>query len=318
MSNSNTAKILIVGCGQLGSRHLQSLSLVQRNLDIHIVDPFQESLDKAQLLFKASENFKQNISAHTSLTEIKNTHFDVTINASTSQRRLEILKNMRELEILSGFLVLEKVLFQSTSALEEARQFIDASKTWVNCPRRMYPFYQDLKTSIQGKIKANFQGPNWGLACNSVHYIDLIQYLTDEMPVALKTENLKNQVYPTKREGYIEFYGTITVEFDGGSQLELTCTEEPCDFQLEIKGQNLKYINQETQGTSTLNDKNIPIRAPYQSELTAILVEKLLSSGKCDLPTYSESQLAHTVMIQSLLKHYQKITNSSAKILPIT
>ncbi len=314
----NAAKILIVGCGQLGSRHLQSLSLVQRDLDIHIVDPFQESLTKAQGLFKTSEKFKQKLSAHTSLEEIKNTHFDVAINASTSQSRLEILKTMKQLEILSDFLVLEKVLFQNLSDYIEAKNYIDESKTWVNCPRRMYPFYQDLKSSVHGKVKAKFQGTNWGLCCNSVHYIDLIQYLTNEKPINVRTEKLQKKVYPTKREGYIEFFGSIMVEFDKGSELELTCLEEPIEWQLQIQGSNLDYISQELKGTSTLNQKDIPIRSQYQSELTAVFVEKFLSSGKSDLPTYQESQMAHTALIQNLLKHYQEVTNSNKTTLPIT
>ncbi len=314
----SAAKILIVGCGQLGSRHLQSLALIQRDLDIHIVDPFQESLDKAKLLFKPSEKFRQNLSTHTSLDEIKNTRFDVTINASTSQSRLEILKNMKALEILSNFLILEKVLFQNISDYSEALNFIDDSSTWVNCPRRMYNFYQDLKSSIQGPIQAKFQAANWGLCCNSVHYIDLIQYLTGEKPLNINTEKLKKEVFPTKREGYIELYGVVAVEFDGGSTLELTCTEEPTEWQLEIQGKNFSYVNQEPKGTSVLNQKHIPIRAPYQSELTAIIVEKLLSTGKCDLATYKESQLAHVLLIRNLLEHYRKITKLNIDTLPIT
>lgn len=317
MSHSNTAKILIVGCGQLGSRHLQSLALVERNLEIHIVDPFQESLDKAQVLFKASESFTQNLVAHSSLSQIKNSKFDITINASTSQGRLDILRSMKQLEILSDFIVLEKVLFQNLTAYDEAQRYMNESKTWVNCPRRMYPFYQDLKLTVSGPVHAKFQAANWGLCCNSVHYIDLLQYLTNEKPIRVNT-NLKNKVYPTKREGYIEFYGTISVEFNSGSQLELICTEEPCEWQLEIKNDKINYISQEVQGISTLNQKSIPIRAPYQSELTAIFVEQFLSSGSCDLPTYSESKLAHTTLIDSLLSHYQKITKTTTNTLPIT
>ena len=126
---SKKAKILIVGCGQLGSRHLQSLALVKRDLEIHIVDPYQDSLLKAQSLFKAPENFSQTLYAHTSLSETKNSHFDVTINASTSQSRLEILKNLKQFEILSDFLVLEKVLFQNISDYTEAIKYLDLHKT---------------------------------------------------------------------------------------------------------------------------------------------------------------------------------------------
>ena len=44
--------VLVIGAGQLGSRHLQALKLVQNDLSISVVDPFQASLDVAKERFE--------------------------------------------------------------------------------------------------------------------------------------------------------------------------------------------------------------------------------------------------------------------------
>ena len=43
-----TKKILIAGCGQLGTRHLQSLAKAGEAFIIDLLDPFVDSLNKAK------------------------------------------------------------------------------------------------------------------------------------------------------------------------------------------------------------------------------------------------------------------------------
>lgn len=73
------------------------------------------------------------------------------------------------------------------------------TKCWVNHPRRMYPFYQELRQKLK---KANFSisGGDWGLACNGLHFLDLISYLSSSNDFKLNTDFLDKQLKETKRK----------------------------------------------------------------------------------------------------------------------
>jgi hypothetical protein len=62
----------------------------------------------------------------------------------------------------------------------------------------------------------------------------------------------------------------------------------------------------------------IPGRIPYQSEVTGGLVETLLETGSCTLPTLDQSAQIHSVFLRSLLSHWQSHVNACATEVPIT
>ena len=57
---------------------------------------------------------------------------------------------------------------------------------------------------------------------------------------------------------------------------------------------------------------------PYQSEMTHIWVNDILSKGYCDLPTYSNSSTLHLELIRVFTEHLKKITGKINNVCPIT
>ena len=55
-------------------------------------------------------------------------------------------------------------------------------------------------------------GENWGLSCNSLHFIDLICYLTDSNIISINTSGVSDKIMSSKRAGFIEFTGSIDVK----------------------------------------------------------------------------------------------------------
>ncbi|WP_262055335.1 Gfo/Idh/MocA family oxidoreductase, partial [Legionella pneumophila] len=76
-------KIVIIGAGQLGSRHLQSLNLLNQEIEIDVIDPSLESLETAKNRFDATiQDVKHKISYSQSLPNHQT--IDIAIIASTA------------------------------------------------------------------------------------------------------------------------------------------------------------------------------------------------------------------------------------------
>jgi predicted dehydrogenase len=120
-------------------------------------------------------------------------------------------------------LILEKVLFQQASSYERILDLIRSTGTraWVNHPRRMFPHYRSLKKALRSTPAAPlvFQvtGTSWGLGCNALHLLDLISFLTDSPLLQVETNWIDPVIHDSKREGHIEFTGTLKATFGDDS-----------------------------------------------------------------------------------------------------
>ena len=105
----------------------------------------------------------------------------VTIIATTAGIRAIVTQKLLEKNKVKH-IIFEKVLFQKVEEYHCVDMLLNRYKTrgWVNCPRRIYPTYQNLKELLFGEESVDMEvvGNGWGLACNSVHFIDLYAYLT--------------------------------------------------------------------------------------------------------------------------------------------
>ena len=85
--------------------------------------------------------------------------------------------------------VLEKILAQSSSRITETEREIGSSgsSSWVNTLRRLMTWHQQIRNNLHdlpGPYQLTIVGGGWGLACNSIHFIDFIAWLTDSTLLA--------------------------------------------------------------------------------------------------------------------------------------
>lgn len=312
--------ICIIGAGNIGSRHLQALAKVSNPLNIQIVDPSPDSLALAKTRYEEiTPKKKHQLTFYRHLEEIKS-NIDIAIIATTSNIRYAVTKQLLE-QVNVKHIIFEKILFDKFDDYQNIAKLLTQKKVkaWVNCSRRTMPFYRSLKEAIQReKIQYIISGSEWGLACNAIHLIDHMAYLTDCYDFKIDTTNLNPNLIDSKRKGFLELTGTILVNFKDGSFGSFTCYptgNSPTIMQilsakfrcLTLETENKSYIS-----TPKANWKwklqNTPML--YQSEMTNNAVSSLLTSGSCQLTTFELSSKLHLQLFEPLLKF---INSHSAK-----
>jgi len=218
-------KIAIIGSGQIGSRHLQALSLIDRPVSIQVVDPDQNSIKMAQERFSQVQS-TGNVNH---IEYLKNTDelsecLDVVIVATSSNVRRSVLEKLLHYKKVQ-YLILEKVLFQKIEDLYFVQNLLvkKGTKSWVNCSRRMVPFYQKLKEKFNNTHILNYtvSGSKIGIGCNAIHYLDMFAYLSKQNNLKLFSNQLDKNIITSKRKGFIEFTGTLYGNLSANNQFVL-------------------------------------------------------------------------------------------------
>lgn len=318
--------VAVIGAGQLGSRHLQGLSLVNFPCIFYMVDPFQESLLRArQRMEEMPPN--DNVVDLIALTDIDGLpkRVDLAILATTADIRLTILEQLLS-HCKVSYLVLEKVLFQREIDYVTAGQLLEShgAKAWVNCPRRMYDIYRDVKHFFSNDLIQYMQvhGGDWGLGCNGIHFADLFNYLTGEIVGIYDATQLNRGTYPSKRAAFVEFGGSLSGQ-SSTAHFSLTAQHGSNSRHLiMIRGEKHSCLLDEQAGQIWFLDEingwhNASFTTPYQSQITGNVAMEILQSGSCYLPDYNTSVAIHLPFIRVLNQHLSVIDVNVA-VCPIT
>ena len=71
-----------------------------------------------------------------------------------------------------------------------------------------------MKNKITGQFKLIYQYSEWGLGCNTIHFLDLFGFFLKTNKIKVSHSNLDNKIYKSKREGYLEFKGSLELTFN--------------------------------------------------------------------------------------------------------
>lgn len=314
--------VVIIGVGKLGARYLQGLLKISLNLDITCVDPSKKSLDYAQSLIEDEGlHLLEKIRFLTSYPTYLN-YIDLVIVATSSNVRLKTIEKVVECSRVR-YWILEKVLVQSLIDLNKLRKLLDNSASaWVNTSRRSMSWYKNIKKTFnfQKPLKFVFQGNGWGIACNSIHFIDLVSWWTGETIVNIDTRCLDTVWYESKRLGYYDVIGKLAAKFSGNSSLELIDKDD-------VKNPPILFINSydkkgevhEQNGyAKNFDGTKILGNIEFQNTFTHSLVENILKFGNCDLPTFLESFHQHKIFIPAMLDHWNRQQKRAVTSVPIT
>jgi predicted dehydrogenase len=322
--------LLLVGAGQIGSRHLQSCLKFHEKLEIYVVDSSEESLAISKS--RASEIdslINHEVYYVTELDSINELKFDFLIIATGAGPRLSILNNVLERFTIKSA-ILEKILFQTLDAYISASRIISEKKVnaFVNCPLRVYPFFKEIKEKYITKgssVVLNYRGGEWvGLGCNSIHYLDLLNFLTDENVIEIDVGFLDKEIKNSKREGNVEFTGIVEGTYSSGSKITIeSIAGSDMNSTIEILSNGFGILIDELTGGFRIYKGEILIEEAsydvlYQSDLTHLMLEQIEKTESCELIDFHDSVKLHQEFISKLLEHYNKISGNGAKTLPIT
>lgn len=281
--------LLLVGAGQIGSRHLQSLARLDPPAHVVVVEPSAQARVVAQQRW--SEAGGSN--SVTFVPEIPEGAFEFALVATTAKVRREAIERLLARAAVR-FLLLEKVLFQKLEDYDSVGALLKQRRVpaWVNCAQRYWPMFRKAKQAYAagGPIELQVDGANWGLGCNAIHNLDLLPFLTGETAMRLSAR-LDPGTVSAKRPGFIEFTGTLVAEDRFGNRVTQTSRREgDAPFDMRLTGPGM---------TLTLADAAVP----RQSELTRVVVRQLLDASSCELPSYAESAAVHQQMLKVFLAH---------------
>ncbi len=325
-------KIAIIGVGQLGSRHLQALTMTNMNIDIELVEPYRPMQKTALERYEQMPENKK-INSITFLEDISglSNNLDLVIVATTANVRRVVVDELLNTKSVRN-IILEKVLFQN---YEDYDHFTSRFKelyinVWVNHPRRLFSFYdqflEELKKSSQ--ISYHVQGGEWGMACNALHFLDHIQMMqSDNNPnIDIDTTMLIPAVIESKRKGCYEVYGTLSGQIGNGS-FSLTCTKgEVLPTTISIMADTVRIIVDEYKGIAMYASKDNEWKweqyeakiVSFQSELTGIVTDEIILNGSCNLPTYNDASSLHKPFIKTIQDKIESTLGKEFGLCPIS
>jgi predicted dehydrogenase len=318
-------RILIIGAGQLGSRHLQALSSVANPLTIDVIDPNGDSLAIAKERFEAMPNNH----SHSIHTEIPgHLTVDIAIIASGAKVRRKIIEQLLASNSVKYF-ILEKILFSSREDYEAVGKLLNAhhASAWVNCCMRMMPAYSKIQTIFNNKsIHYSVTGSQYGLITNAIHYLDHAAWLSGCTEFTLNTDFLDVDTQASKRPGYLELSGTLLAQYKNGSLAKLHASKQgSAPVQIEINSDENRFISHEWQqrawhasASQEWKWEECEAKIPFQSEMTSQVVSDLIKTGQCPLTPFSESAAIHLQLLEPLKLFLQKQGITSEVEYPFT
>ena len=323
--------IAIIGCGQIGSRHLQALSLIKEGAIIYLVDNSPESIDISKERFEQvvnkekRENFKIKVRR---INEIES-DIDVAIIATSSLNRAMLTKELIEHNNIK-YIIFEKFLFQNRSDYSEIQSLLKEKsiKAWTNewmCFTKA--FQKIIKWVLDGSGIEIVVSGTFGLGCNAVHFIDILDFISNrEVRFTNIKSNLDSNVVKSKRSGFYEVNGEIAIE-NGANKLLIRSEDKKADGIINFTftcGQ--KIVESEfSMGVMKCSFKEAgqldfdkEYYVPPQSQMTDKVVLDIVSSGQCDLPLYERSAIHHKIILDLLDSHIRNNSDWSGEGCPIT
>ena len=319
-------KIVLIGCGNIGSRHLQAVIKVKGVTSVEIVEPNIKSQKTAKLRLNKIEfnKLKQKIFWHKSLSTIKN-QSDLVIIATNSKGRVNLIQKL--LQLGHRKFIVEKMVCQSAEEYKKLLFLFKKfnAKGWVNTNRRYFKSYQNIKTKFANleNIHLSVFASNSGLGTNAIHFLDLFSWLAEDYKIKLNGEFLENTIVENKRGGnFKEFLGTI-IGFSKNSFVSLTFFPAKKEsFLIKIYGENRYAIIDELKEQSHFIDKKVKVKINgkfgHTSELTTKIIQDIFSKDNCLLPTLKDSSYLHKELFRIFNKHLKKTLNKDVKLCPIT
>ena len=322
--------ITIVGGGEIGSRHLQALCHLNNLTRIDLVDPSNNSLQIAQNRYKKTISPDKRcieLHCHNNLDSLPGT-LDLVIIATNSTVREEALREITG-KCSVKHLILEKILFQRKEQYLEVEKFLKESSipTWVSCWMRTTDLFKQIKAAINfnNLIHIKVEGSQWRMGTSSLHFMDLFLYFTGCDDFKFTETQLSNELIDSRHKGCQEFKGRMMGENSRGDTLSLICLgpeDNPPTIEIVNGTESYKITGLDGEvgfeSTNDLSDLIGQATLPYQSQLTNIWVDDILSRGSCALPTYAESMPLHLELIRVLTNHLEKITGKEIDACPIT
>lgn len=309
-----SASIAVVGCGNIGSRALQALAKLDRPATIHVVDPVPASLARArERVAELGPAAKAQI-VYAESTAALPEAIDLALVATCADTRRGTVEALLD-RARVRFLILEKFLFQRADdyAAVGERLTNAGTRCWVNLVRRAWPGYRALKRALAGERRLEMQavGPDFRLASNAVHYIDVYAFLAGERVSALDAGGIDPEPMASKRAEFRELSGILRGVGAAGRRVTLASHRgSRLPFVIQFFTPELHWIVRELERKAWCASAETgwdwqerDFAALDMSAMTGVYAE-ILARGTSALPTYAESAVDHLNLLAVYNRHW--------------
>lgn len=316
-------RILIAGCGQIGSRHLQAIATLPQVQEVEIFDPQPEALALGRERLAEVSDRAQNIKYRwlLSLDEISSGG-DLCIIATQAKGRADLVEQI----VACGYhkFILEKLVTQSIADYERLLAFADNENlsVWVNMKSRVHPIWKHVKSRIEPGEPLNFSsiGGNHGLANNGVHMADLFVFFDGIDKIESAGSQIDPILHQSKRgSGVYDLSGTLFGYSGHDSHFTLSFLSSHSNSGLNIV-MTSRYrwvVDQMTreafEGVAEEDWMLRPISFEGDlaiSRMTIDFAADILQLGRCELPTLIESFPAHSFILPQLLPIFSQLLDT--------
>lgn len=309
-------KVVIVGFGSIGYRYFEAINRIKLlKIKIFLVDPNIKTLMK-------NYNLDQKKLKHSDNLKIIPKKINLCIVSTTCNKRYELIKDLIKITNFQN-LIIEKPLTQSPAELQRLNKVLNKKKNvWVNTDRRCLDIYKFIKSKIKNskKISMEVVGNSWGICCNSLHFVDLFNFLTNKSLDKIE-EKSKLKWFPSKRKGFYDLdHGEIKLKFEKHDLfLKSKKKASQKNINIIIKYEDKIFLIKEKLNKIELKYNNDIIF--FKNEFTSVkmigIIKRILLYKKSNLPTYIKSSKLYHPLIKFFLKKWQSKFPDSRKV-PIT
>ncbi len=323
-------RILLVGCGQIGSRHLQAVSCLKEVGYVDVVDCHDGSLAMGQTRLKdVSDANPAIVYRWIKVVDSSSQGADLCIVATSARGRFELIKEIFEKTGVSQFII-EKLVSQSLSEYQGLMVFAQQHdlKIWVNCPTRAFRIHQYIKSKMDSNQPFVFSqiGGNFGLACNGIHYADLFLFYAGAGEIQSAGAVIDPILHPSKRgKDFFDLSGVLTGYSSNGSKMILayardhvlpdvvTIMTKQARFMVDIIGgwAQESAAGESWQKIDVASNTNV-------SYTTKVFCTDIFSRRTCALPTLEECWPAHQYILTELLPHFNQLLKTENQFCPAT
>ena len=324
------ARVLIVGCGELGSRHLQAVAALPEVTTIDVVDPRPEALERGrQRLAEAADRAPALAVRWLTTLPQDQCAAALCIVATRAEQRCALVQQVATQLGVRQFLI-EKVVGQSVAEIEALSAFANERGLliWVNCKARAYPFHQRAKQRFVAGEPISFSviGGNHGLASNGLHLVDLFAFYDGCRHLENAGSVIDPILHRTKR-GLYDLSGTLHAVSEHGSHLTLSYAADHEQSELiMVSNRRYRCLVDHVQRWAAESDeasgwawRPVPFEGNLMvSNMTKTFVRDILASGRCELPRLEDALVAHRFVLSELRPHFSRLMEREVELCPVT
>ncbi|MBF0170719.1 MAG: hypothetical protein HQK87_06490 [Nitrospinae bacterium] len=325
---SDGKKVLVVGCGAIGMRHLQGVALAPSVGAIQVVDPRTEAHDNGRAGVEQT-GAKTPVTYHTAIDPSLGGG-DLCVLGTQAAGRLDLVRTVHETLGYTRFLT-EKVVTQSMEEYDALLAYAEANRLTirVNAKTRAYALHAAIKEAIGDRpFTLTVTGGDHGLGCNGVHAADLFLYYDGGARIDLVGARIDERLAPSKRGSELaDFSGALHGASPKGSSLSIVYDggHKGFDF-LTVTTATARYVIDHFLGTvfrSGEENNAAWERLPFTediriSHMTTTFAEEMLADGPSALPTIADHYPAQKFVFEGLLPTYHRLTGAVGDFLPVT